>query len=35
MALCLCFVSDCGVCFAAFDVVCDVFDDGVWDVCLV
>ena len=23
------------VCFAAFDVVCDVFDNGVWDVCLV
>ena len=29
------FVSECGVCFAAFDVVCDVFDNGVWDVCLV
>ena len=28
-------VSECGVCFAAFDVVCDVFDNGVWDVCLV
>ena len=25
------FVSECGVCFAAFDV----FDNGVWDVCLV
>ena len=22
-------------CVAAFDVVCDVFDNGVWDVCLV
>ena len=28
-------VSECGVCFAAFDAVCDVFDNGVWDVCLV
>ena len=27
-----CLVSECGVCFAAFDVVCDVFDNGVWDV---
>ena len=34
MALCLCFVSECGVCFASFDVVGDVFDNGVWDVCL-
>ena len=25
-------VSECGVCFAA--LVCDVFDNGVWDVCL-
>ena len=25
----------CGVCFAAIDVVCDVFDNSVWDVCLV
>ena len=32
---CCCFVSECGVCFAAFDVVCDVFDNGVCDVCLV
>ena len=24
-----------GVCFAAFNVVCDEFDNGVWDVCLV
>ena len=30
-----CFVSECGVCFAAFYVVCNVFDNGVWDVCLV
>ena len=29
LALCRCVVSDCGVCFAAFDVVCDVFDNGV------
>ena len=35
LALCRCFVSECGVCFTAFDVVCDVFDNGVWDVCLV
>ena len=28
-------VSECGVCFASFDVVCDVFDNGGWDVCLV
>ena len=28
-------VSECGVCFAAFDVACDEFDNGVWDVCLV
>ena len=28
-------VSKCGVCFASFDVVCDVFDNGMWDVCLV
>ena len=35
LVLCLCFVSECGVCFAAFDVVCDAFDNGVWDVCLV
>ena len=27
-----CFVSECGVCFVAFDVVCDGFDNGVWDV---
>ena len=33
--LCCCFVSECGVCFAAIDVVCDVFDNGVWEVCLV
>ena len=26
------FVPECGVCFAAIDVVCDVFDNGVWDV---
>ena len=26
----LSFVSECGVCFSAFNVVCDV-----WDVCLV
>ena len=25
----------CVVCFAVFDVICDVFDNGVWDVCLV
>ena len=31
LSLCLCFVSACGVCFAAFDVS----DNGVWDVCLV
>ena len=30
-----CVVSECGVSFAAFDVVCDVFDNGVWDVCFV
>ena len=35
LALCLCFVSGCGVSFASFDVVCNVFDNGVWDVCLV
>ena len=35
LELCSCFVSECGVCFAAFDVVCDVFDNGVWDVCMV
>ena len=29
------FASECGVCPAAPDVVCDVFDNGVWDVCLV
>ena len=29
LALCLCFVSECGVCFAAFDVVGYVFDNGV------
>ena len=29
------FVSECGVCFSAFVVVCDEFDNGVWDVCLV
>ena len=29
LALCLCFVSQCGVCFATFDVVCDEFDNGV------
>ena len=28
-------MSECGVCFAAFDVVCNVFDNGVWDICLV
>ena len=27
-------VFECRVCFAAFNVVCDVFDNGVWDVCL-
>ena len=35
LALCLCFVSECDVCLAAFDVVCDVFDNGARDVCLV
>ena len=35
LALCGCFVSECGVWFAAFYVVCDEFDSGVWDVCLV
>ena len=35
LALCCCFVSECGACFVAFDVVCDVFDNGVWNVCLV
>ena len=35
LALCTRFVSECGVCFVASDVVCDVFDNGVWDVCLV
>ena len=35
LALCLFFVSECGVCFAAFDIVFDVFDNGAWDVCLV
>ena len=29
------FFSGGGVCFAAFNVVCDEFDNGVWDVCLV
>ena len=29
------FVSECGVCFSAFNVVCDVFDNSVLDVCLV
>ena len=24
-------ILECGVCFAAFDVVCDEFDNGVWD----
>ena len=33
--LCWCFVSEWVVCFAAFDVVCDVFVNGVWDVTLV
>ena len=28
------FFSECGVCFASFDVVCDAFDNGVWDVCV-
>ena len=35
MSLCLCFISECGVCLAAFDVVCNEFDNGVWDACLV
>ena len=35
LPLCFCFLSDCGVCFAAFHLVCDLFDDGVWDVWLV
>ena len=26
------FFSQWGVCFAVFDVVCDVFDNGMWDV---
>ena len=25
------FASECDVCFASFDVVCDVFDNGVWE----
>ena len=25
------FVSECGVCFASFNVVCDVFDNGAWE----
>ena len=28
-------VSEFSVCFASFDVVCDEFETGVWDVCLV
>ena len=28
------FVSECGLCFASFVVVYDVFDNGVWAVCL-
>ena len=27
-------VSECGVCFATFDIVCDEFDNGVWEVYL-
>ena len=34
-SMCLCFIIECGVCFAAFDIVCDDFENGVWDVCLV
>ena len=34
LAVCLCFSSECGICFAASDVVCDVFDNCVWEACL-
>ena len=27
------FSSECSVGFASFDVVCDEFEDGMWDVC--
>ena len=33
VVLMLCF--EYAVCFTSFDVVCNVFDKGVWDVCLV
>ena len=29
------FSSECGVCFSAFDVIFEEFENGVWDVCLV
>ena len=28
----LCFVSECTVCFASFDLVCNQFENGVWGV---
>ena len=33
LVLCWCFVSECSVCFASFDVVCDEFEKYVLDVC--
>ena len=30
-----CFVSVCSVCFASLYLVCDEFENGVWDVCLI
>ena len=31
---CVCFVSECSVFFASFEVGCDEFENGGWDVSL-